>query len=58
MTAEDALEFIMAGATAVEVGTANLAGPRTALDIIHGLRQFMMAEGIANIADLCGIARL
>ena len=58
MTAEDALEFIMAGATAVEVGTANLVNPRTALDIIDGLRQFMQAEGIRNITDLRGIARL
>ncbi len=58
MTAEDALEFIMAGATAVEVGTANLVNPRTALDIIDGLDRFIQAEGIANIADLRGIARL
>ena len=58
MTAEDALEFIMAGATAVEVGTANLAGPRTALGIIDGLRQFLQAEGIAKIAELRGAARL
>jgi len=58
MTAEDALEFIMAGATAVELGTANLVNPRTALDIIDGLDRFIQAEGIANIADLRGIARL
>jgi hypothetical protein len=58
MNAEDALEFIMAGATAVEVGTANLVNPRTALDIIDGLYQFMKAEGIGNIAELRGAARL
>ena len=58
MTAEDALEFIMAGATAVEVGTANLVNPRTVLEIIDGLRQYMQAEGIRNITDLRGIARL
>jgi dihydroorotate dehydrogenase (NAD+) catalytic subunit len=58
MTAEDALEFIMAGATAVEVGTANLVNPQAALDIIDGLQQFMKAEGIAEIAELRGIARL
>ena len=58
MTAEDALEFIMAGATAVEVGTANLVNPRTVLDIIDGLHRFLQAEGIDNIAELRGIARL
>ena len=58
MTAEDALEFIMAGATAVEVGTANLVNPRTALDIIDGLYRFLQAEGIHNITELRGIARL
>ena len=58
MSAQDALEFIMAGATAVEVGTANLVNPQTALDIIDGLQQFMQAEGIDNIAQLRGAARL
>jgi len=58
MNAEDALEFIMAGATAVEVGTANLVNPQTALDIINGLQLFMKAEGIAKITELRGVARL
>jgi dihydroorotate dehydrogenase (NAD+) catalytic subunit len=58
MTAEDALEFIMAGATAVEVGTANLVNPQTALDIIDGLQQFITAGGIGGIAQLRGAARL
>jgi dihydroorotate dehydrogenase (NAD+) catalytic subunit len=58
MSAEDALEFIMAGATAVEVGTANLVNPQTALDIIDGLLRFMQAGGIGNIAELRGAARL
>ncbi len=58
MNAGDALEFIMAGATAVEVGTANLINPQTALDIIDGLQQFMKAEGIDKITELRGVARL
>ena len=57
MTAEDALEFIMAGATAVEVGTANLVDPNAALDIIDGLGQFLSSEGILQISDLRGAAR-
>jgi dihydroorotate dehydrogenase (NAD+) catalytic subunit len=58
MNAQDALEFIMAGATAVEVGTANLVNPQTALDIIDGLQQFIKAEGIGKITELRGAARL
>jgi dihydroorotate dehydrogenase (NAD+) catalytic subunit len=57
MNAEDALEFIMAGAAAVEVGTANLVEPQAAFDIIEGLRKFLLAEGISRISDLRGAAR-
>jgi dihydroorotate dehydrogenase (NAD+) catalytic subunit len=57
MSAEDALEFIMAGATAVEVGTANLVDPNAALDIIDGLGQYLRTEGILQISDLRGAAR-
>ncbi|MGA2368539.1 MAG: dihydroorotate dehydrogenase [Dehalococcoidia bacterium] len=52
-----ALEFIMAGATAVEVGTATFTDPQTALNIIEDIRRFMVAEGIGKISDLCGAAR-
>ena len=57
MNAEDALEFIMAGAVAVEVGTATLVNPCVALDIIEGIRQFLAENGCSNIADIRGIAR-
>ena len=52
-----ALEFIMAGATAVEVGTATFTDPQSALNIIEDIRRFMVAEGISKISDLCGAAR-
>lgn len=57
MTAEDALEFIMAGALAVQVGTANLVEPAAVLDIISGLEKYLYANGISRISDLCGVAR-
>lgn len=53
----DALEFIMAGATAVAVGTANFYAPQTALQIIAGLRQFMRQENLADVRQLIGCAR-
>jgi len=55
-TANDALEFIMAGATAVQVGTANFANPCTPLDILEGLERFMKNEGIRNLSELIGAA--
>ncbi len=56
-TASDALEFIMAGATAIQVGTASFANPRAPLDILAGIKQFMKKEGINNLTDLIGTAR-
>lgn len=54
MTAEDALEFLMAGATAVQVGTANFVNPRASMEIIDGIGAFMNAEGIARIDEIIG----
>ncbi len=53
----DALEFIMAGAAAVQVGTAGLANPRALPAIADGLAKYLEAEGIRSIADLRGAAR-
>jgi len=52
---EDAIEFIMAGATAVAVGTANFSNPYAAADIIKGIAEFMDEHGINNINDIRGI---
>lgn len=52
---EDALEFIMAGASAVEVGTANFMKPDIMLDIIEGIQKFMEHEGIKSIDEIKGI---
>jgi len=54
MTAEDALEFLIAGATAVQVGTANLINPRAAIDIIEGIQAFLIKNNIPRITDITG----
>ncbi|MEJ2656790.1 MAG: dihydroorotate dehydrogenase [Desulfobacterales bacterium] len=54
MTAKDALEFLIAGATAVQVGTANFINPHATIDIIDGIETFMMERSIADIADIIG----
>ena len=56
-TAGDALEFIMAGASAVQVGTASFTNPRAPLEVLEGIESFMKKEGIADIAELVGVAR-
>ncbi len=56
-TASDALEFIMAGASAIQIGTASFTNPRAPLDILEGIEQFMKKEGIDNIAELIGVAK-
>jgi dihydroorotate dehydrogenase (NAD+) catalytic subunit len=55
-SANDALEFIMAGASAVQVGTASFTNPCTPLDIIDGIERFMKKEGIRRITELIGVA--
>src|ERR1700744_4525724 len=51
---EDAVEFLLAGATAVEVGTASYADPRAVEKISTGLERWCAANGVANAADLTG----
>ncbi|EFV00671.1 dihydroorotate oxidase [Pseudoramibacter alactolyticus ATCC 23263] len=51
----DALEFIMVGATCVQVGTMNFVTPTTAVDIVDGLEAYCEAEGLDNIAEVRGI---
>ncbi len=56
-SAADAIEFILAGASAVAVGTANFYEPQTALQIVAGLRQFMQQEGLEDVRGLIGAVR-
>ncbi|MGI6007076.1 MAG: dihydroorotate dehydrogenase [Ruminococcus sp.] len=53
-TAEDALEFILAGATAVSVGTANFSNPCATLDIINGIEDYMKRSAVKDINELIG----
>lgn len=55
MNADDALEFIMAGATAVQVGTASFIEPLAALDVIKGIDSFLDSRGFASVRDVTGI---
>ncbi len=54
---DDALEFIMAGASAVQVGTATFNNPQAALDVLEGIRQYAEREGISCLQDIIGVAR-
>jgi dihydroorotate dehydrogenase (NAD+) catalytic subunit len=54
---EDALEFIMAGATAVQIGTASLTRPDICLTILEGIERFMLDKGVENFTDLVGVAQ-
>jgi dihydroorotate dehydrogenase (NAD+) catalytic subunit len=54
VTAEDALEFLIAGATAVAVGTANFIDPEAPVKVIEGLEQYCTANGIRDIRQLIG----
>ena len=52
MTAEDALEFIIAGATAIQVGTANFINPKATMDILDGIKAYMLQNKIDTIKAL------
>lgn len=56
-TAEDALEFILAGATAVSVGTANFANPFATVEVIEGIEAYMKKYGVKDINELIGAVR-
>jgi len=54
--AEDALEFIMAGATAVQIATASLTDPRSGLNVLEGIENYMRRNGVHSLTDLIGVA--
>lgn len=57
MNAEDALQFLIAGAKAVAVGTANFINPSAACDVVEGLKLFLEAEGVSDINEIIGTIR-
>lgn len=58
VTAEDAIKFLICGATAVQVGTANYLNPMAALEVAQGIEAWARAEGAARVADLVGTLEL
>jgi dihydroorotate dehydrogenase (NAD+) catalytic subunit len=56
-SAGDALEFIMAGASAVQVGSATFGNPRVSLDVLEGIERYMEKEGIKKLSEIIGAAR-
>jgi dihydroorotate dehydrogenase (NAD+) catalytic subunit len=52
--AADAIEFMVAGATAVAVGTANFYEPQTPLQVIAGIREFMQRHGLKDVREIIG----
>lgn len=54
-TAQDVIEFIMAGSTCIQVGTANFINPKIGLEIIDGIEEFMIKEGIKSLDEIRGI---
>ena len=54
--AEDVLEFIMAGATAVQIGTASLTDPQLGLNVLEGIENFLRQNGVQNLTELISSA--
>jgi len=54
---EDAIEFILAGATAVSVGTANFMNPTATIDVLEGIEEYMRQYNVENITDLIGAVK-
>ena len=55
--AEDAIEFILAGASAVSVGTANFHNPAVTMEVIDGIEDYMKKNGFTSVKDMVGIVR-
>lgn len=53
---DDALEFLLAGAAAIQIGSINFVNPRAGIEIVEGLESFLQREGIAEISELVGAA--
>ncbi|MCR4823205.1 MAG: dihydroorotate dehydrogenase [Treponema sp.] len=54
---QDAVEFLMAGAAAIQVGTATFSNPNTMIEIVQGLKDYMKAKGFKKISDFRGLAQ-
>lgn len=57
MNATDAIEFLMLGATAIEIGTANFIDPTVTIKVIDGINEWLDAHGISDIHDIIGVIK-
>ena len=55
MTAKDALEFMMCGASAIEIGTANFVDPTVTVKVRDGINQWLDAHGVQSVQDIVGV---
>lgn len=56
-TAEDAIEMILAGASAVSVGTANFHNPGVTMEIVNGIEEYMKRQGFESVDEMVGIVK-
>ena len=54
MNADDAIEFILAGASAIQVGTGNFVNPRSAIEIAEGIKKYLIANKLESVKDIVG----
>jgi dihydroorotate dehydrogenase (NAD+) catalytic subunit len=54
MTAQDAIEFLLAGASAVAVGTANFVNPRASIEVAEGIRDYLVEKGLTHVSQIVG----
>ncbi len=57
-TAEDAVQYLLAGASLVQIGTASFADPRSAERVVDGLAEYLRRHRISNLTDLIGTGRV
>ena len=55
-TTDDALDYLYAGARAIQIGTANFANPRTPQEVLAGMERYMNRRKVTSMADLVGLA--
>jgi dihydroorotate dehydrogenase (NAD+) catalytic subunit len=55
-SATDAIEFIMAGASAIEIGTANFLDPAISVKVAQGINEWLDAHNVASVKDIIGVA--
>ncbi|WP_321316349.1 dihydroorotate dehydrogenase [Labilibaculum sp.] len=57
MNAKDAIEFILAGASAIQIGTANFIDPQVTVKVVEGIKEYMIRHQVENITDLIGAVK-